>query len=251
MARDQELNTVIADTDQRTDVLMKDEDFTLATESKVRVPMMHHEHLGVARYAAFNADGTLFPTPDRLPRGGRPAPETLYPGQGGFQIAESPYKGGSLAMAVILPRDADGLPALEQKLTRTNSEAWFGKLQQREIHLHLPKFQLDTGYSMNEPLQALGMVRAFDRQTAEFDGVSPGRGQEKLYVANVFHKALVDVNENGTEAVAGTMLGAYGALRSVPPFVPTFHADRPFLFAIRDVKTGTILFLGRLARPKG
>jgi serine protease inhibitor len=175
----------------------KDEDFTLAAGSKVRVPMMHHEHHGGARYAAFNADGTLFPTPDRLPHGGRP-PETLYPGKGGFQIAESPYKGSSLAMAVILPRDADGLPALERKLTHANSEAWFGKLQQREIHLHLPKFRLETGYPMNEPLQALGMVRAFDRQTAEFDGISPGRGQEKLYVANVFHKAFVDVNEKGT-----------------------------------------------------
>ena len=115
----------------------KDEDFTLAAGSKVRVPMMHHEHLGVARYAAFNADGTLFPTPDGLPRGGWLAPETLYPGKGGFQIAESPYKGGTLAMAVILPRDADGLPALEQKLTRTNLEAWLGRLQQREIQLHL------------------------------------------------------------------------------------------------------------------
>ena len=229
----------------------KDEDFTLAAGSKVRVPMMHHEHLGVARYAAFNADGTLFPTPDGLPRGGWLAPETLYPGKGGFQIAESPYKGGTLAMAVILPRDADGLPALEQKLTRTNLEAWLGRLQQREIQLHLPKFRLETGYAMNEPLQALGMVRAFDRQTAEFDGISPGRGQEKLYVANVFHKAFVDVNEKGTEAAAGTMLGAYGALRSVAPFIPTFRADRPFLFMIRDVKTGTILFLGRLASPKG
>lgn len=228
----------------------KDEDFTLATGNKIRVPMMHHEHLGVACYAAFNADGTLFTTPDRLPRGGRSAPETLYPGKGGFQIAQSPYKGGSLAMAVILPRDADGLPALEQKLTRTNCEAWFGKLQHREIHLYLPKFRLETGYPMNEPLQALGMVRAFNRKTAELDGISPGRGQEKLYVANVFHKAFVDVNEKGTEAAAGTTLGVYGACRSVPPFIPTFRANRPFLFAIRDVKTGTILFLGRLTRPK-
>ena len=74
----------------------------------------------------------------------------------------------------------------------------------------------------------------------------------KLYIGYVIHKAFVEVNEKGTEAAAATVVAiATAAARAAMPFVPIFRADRPFLFAIRDVKTGTVLFLGRLTSPKG
>ena len=126
------------------------------------------------------------------------------------------------------------------------------------MNVYLPKFRLDTEYSkMKETLQAMGMVRAFNdprnpENGAKFNGISVTQDPEQmLYISGVFHKAFVEVNEKGTEAAAATAV-AMAAAMSMPsswPFTPTFRADKPFLFAIRDVKTGTILFLGRVTDP--
>lgn len=222
------------------------------------VPMMHKEYMNAARYGAFSPDGTPFPTPRMVPFDREPAPETLYPGKGGFLMAELPYKGGDLSMVVIVPQEADGLPTLEKKLSSVNIQAWTGRLERREVHVHLPKFKLETDYQMNEPLKALGMVRAFadPRQSngAQFEGMCASQDPElRLYIAAVLHKAFVDVNEKGTEAAAATAvaMAAGAAMPRSVPFIPTFRADKPFIFAIRDVKTGTILFLGRVTNPRG
>ena len=74
----------------------------------------------------------------------------------------------------------------------------------------------------------------------------------RLYISKVLHKAFVEVNEKGTEAAAATAVMMMMA-RSAPitlPFIPTFKADRPFLFLIRDIKTGSVLFIGRMTNPK-
>jgi serine protease inhibitor len=238
----------------------KDDDFVAAGE-KLRVPLMRKDYLRDARYAAFTADGTLFDTPQQVPAGPAPDPATVYPGKGGFVLAELPYKGGDLAMVAMLPQDADGLAELEKKLTGENLQSWLGKLQARTVHVFLPKFKLETSYRMKDALSDLGMPRAFvnpnNPNGAQFDGMSAGTDPEdRLYIGAVLHKAFVEVNEKGTEAAAATavlMPRAAAAFRppKMVPFIPTFRADRPFLFAIRDVKTGTILFLGRLTNPKG
>ncbi len=236
----------------------KDEDFTLATGEKVRVPMMHKYGLEESRYGAFNGDGSPFATPRTISRG-RPTEEkkNLYPGKDGFLMAELPYKGGDLAIVAIVPQSADGLAALEEKLTSKNLAAWIGKLDGREVNVDLPRFKLETEYKMNDTLKELGMVRAFEVPSpaggAQFDGISASQDPaNKLYIAYVAHKAFVDVNEKGTEAAAATGVAmARAAVLAAVPFIPTFRADRPFVFAIRDVKTGTILFLGRLTNPKG
>jgi serine protease inhibitor len=235
----------------------KEEDF-LAAGEKVRVPMMHKNDLDGARYGAFNSDGSPFATPRTIPRGEQ-SEETknLYPGKGGFLAAELPYKGGELSMLVTVPQDPDGLAALEEKLTSKNIAACIGKLEDRKISVELPKFKLETEYAMNGALKALGMVRAFEAPSpasgAQFDGMCASQDPaNKLYIAYVAHKAFVEVNEKGTEAAAatGVVMRAAAARVSVP-FVPTFRADRPFVFAIRDLKAGTILFLGRLNSPTG
>lgn len=235
----------------------KDEDFNLADGTKVSVPMMHNSSLNGGRYGAFNADGSPFATPRVISFGRQPDEKTLYPGKGGFLVAELPYKGGDLAMVAIVPRDIDGLAALEEKLSGANLAAWLAKLEGRKIDMQLPKFKLETEYCMNGTLKALGMVRAFtppgQAGGAQFDGMCASQDPaNKLYIGYVVHKAFVEVNEKGTEAAAATaIVMATAAARAAMPFVPVFRADRPFLFAIRDVKAGTILFLGRLSSPKG
>jgi serpin B len=157
-----------------------------------------------------------------------------------------------------VPQEADGLEALEKKLSSENLQRWISRLDDRNISLYLPKFRLETSYSMSQTLQALGMVRAFKDPKlpggAQFDGMCASSDpQRKLYISAVLHKTFVEFNEQGTEAAAATAvtMGLGAAPPGELPFCPTIRADRPFLFAIRDVKTGTILFLGRVLNPKG
>jgi len=227
----------------------KEEDFHAAGGVKVRLPMMHNAEISGGRYAAFKADGTPFQTPKMTTRGAEPA--TLYPGAGGFQVAELPYKGKDLSMVIVVPQDADGLAAVEKQLTTANLAAWLGKLESRDMDVAMPKFRIETDYKMNETLQAMGMKQAFDGSRANFDGLI-ANGSADLYIAHVFHKAFVEVTEKGTEATAATAVVIKPGSANPPiPFTPAIRADRPFLFAIRDVKTGTLLFLGRMADPTG
>jgi serine protease inhibitor len=171
-------------------------------------------------------------------------------------MLELPYKGGEVAMLVLLPRSADGLEALEKKLTSENLAAWAGKLQQRGVHVYLPKFKVETKFDLGQTLQGLGMVRAFKdpraADGAQFDGMSESQDPlQKLYVSKVLHKAFVEVSEKGTEAAAATavMMARPTAAPAAVPFTPTFKADRPFLFLIRDRQSGSVLFLGRMVNP--
>lgn len=240
------------------------EDFLAGANQKVAVSMMHKDDMNGARYGAFNADGSLFATPQRVRRG--TDPKTLYPGQDGFLMAELPYKGGALCMTVLVPQDAEGLDALEKKLTGANLQNWIGKLEERDVNVQLPKFKLETDYTMGESgngmpkglLPAMGMVRAFTdprlSNGAQFEGMCASSDPTlRLYITKVLHKAFVEVGEKGTEAAAATaviMAEPTSAMVTLDyPFTPTFRADKPFLFAIRDVKTGSILFLGRMVDP--
>jgi serine protease inhibitor len=235
----------------------KDDDFFLGGDKKQRVPMMAYHGMNVSRYAAFEGDGTLFDTPQRINLGEND-PKKTYPGDNGFQMLELPYKGGEVSMVVLVPRSADGLAALEKKLNSGDLQGWIGKMAKREVHVFLPKFKLETDYAMEDTLKQMGMARAFvDPRLpngAQFDGMSastdPG---DWLYIMKVLHKAFVEVNEKGTEAAAATavIMGAAGGVAPTGPFTPVFKADRPFLFLIRDVKTSSILFLGRMMNPKG
>ena len=221
-------------------------DFRAAGGAKVAVQMMHNSKLDGGKYAAFAADGTPFKSP-RTIVGNEPAP--LYPGAGGFQVAELPYKGNDLSMVLVVPQDADGLPQVEQQFTSANLQAWLGSLEARDIDVAMPKFRIESSYRMNDSLAALGMRQAFDARQADFSGLGPA-GSEGLFISDVLHKAFVEVTEQGTEAAAATVVvGRAGGSPPARPFVPIIRADRPFLFAIRDVKTGTLLFLGRMTDP--
>src|SRR5262249_43226556 len=135
------------------------EEFLLADGGKQPVAMMRG--YSPAGYAAFNADGTFFVTPHEIPLDkGQAAPAT-YP-EGGFLLAELPFKGDKLSMVAIAPRKLDGLPNLEAGLTGAKLSSWLAKLQRRGVILSLPKFKLETDYGLHDILKTMGMKRAFD-----------------------------------------------------------------------------------------
>ena len=148
-------------------------------------------------------------------------------------------------MVILLPRQVDGLAALEKELTAETLEARLKKLARREVEVYLPRFKVTSQFSLADTLAAMGMTDAFKPGGADFSGMN---GRKDLFISAVVHKAFVEVNEEGTEAAAAT--GVAVALARAPEPAPVFRADHPFLFLIRHEKTGVILFMGRVANPK-
>lgn len=236
----------------------KENDFLLANGSKARVPLMHHGYLG-AGYAAFNGDGTAFDTPREVPAFGKQPP--LYPDDNGFALLEMPYKGDELSMVLIAPRSPEGLTKVEKLLTAERWPALAKSLVGRPVDTYVPRFKLEKSFELSDVMKSMGMVRPFElpgpdgRGGAEFDGMCASDDPEhKLYIGKVLHAAQVEVTEKGTEAAAATaviMIPPPRAAREMVPFTPQFRADRAFTFLIRDRKTDTILFIGRVTNPKG
>lgn len=162
-----------------------------------------------------------------------------------LQILEMPYVGQGLSMVVLLPKEVAGIGALEKALTQENLSKWLGSIHSQEIEVALPKFKMTQKFDLKAVLEALGMTNAFSDK-ANFSGMT---GQRDLFISAVVHQAYVDVNEQGTEATAAT--GVTMGLTALPPAkVPVFRADHPFVFLLRDARSGSLLFLGRMMNPK-
>lgn len=116
-------------------------------------------------------------------------------------------------------------------------------MQLYDGQLHLPRFRLEETYDLKSALSRMGMSDAFDQRKADFSGMSAERN---LYLSNVFHKSYVEINEQGTEAAAGT--GSEVGLKMSLPSIE-FNANHPLLFFIRHNKTNSILFNGRFCTP--
>ena len=164
-----------------------------------------------------------------------------------YQAIELTYKGKDLSMLVWLPRRADAFAEFDKKMTGAMIAETAKALQPNtKVELTLPKFKLNTSYSLEAPLAALGMKDAFTAN-ADFRGLSTS--SEILKVDAVLHKAFVEVNEEGTEATAASAV-SMGTLTAVPNRNlienKIFRADRPFLFAIRHIPSNAVLFLGRV-----
>ena len=168
-----------------------------------------------------------------------------YALMGAFQALELPYVKDELSMLVLLPAERDGLAALEKSLTVERLDALLSAMREREVQVYLPKFKLTYKVALSETLKAMGMADAFSLPPADFSGMD---GRKDLFISAVLHKAFVDVNEKGTEAAAAT--GVVVGITSVRPRPVVFRADHPFLFLIRDNRSGSILFMGRLVKPE-
>jgi serpin B len=194
-----------------------DEDFHLSSAQTEKAPLMHL----TARFNYFNG--------------------------GTFQALDIPYKSGELSMVVLLPNDADGLAALEKSLTAAALKQWVAQLHGgTRVILTLPKFKMTQKFELGDTLSAMGMAQAFEKSAADFSGMT---GKRDFWISAAVHKAYIDVDEEGTEAAAATgiVMRSRAVMRVQPPII--FRADHPFLFLIRDNKSGGILFIGRVTDP--
>jgi serpin B len=168
---------------------------------------------------------------------------------GTFQILELPYKSGELSMIVFLPKDLDGLAAFEKSLTAYSVRQWMSRLQPASsVIVTFPKFKVTKQLELGSTLSAMGMPKAFDKNAADFSGMT---GDRELFISAVIHKAFIDVDEAGTEAAAATAVVMRALAMRAPDRTPPleFRADHPFVFLIRDNRSGGILFMGRVADP--
>jgi serine protease inhibitor len=199
-----------------------DEQFTLIDGSHATVPMMQH----TAKYAYLETDR--------------------------FQAVALPYGDRRVEALVILPAEDAALPDFTKHLTRESWDEWMLQMASRRGTVMLPRFRADYGTSLKAALSALGMPLAFS-DAADLTGIVTPDALARLggrpFISDVVHKTALDVNEEGTTAAAAT--GVVVGVTSMPMDKPfELKVDRPFFFAIRDVPSGVILFMGTITNPK-
>ena len=188
------------------------QDFHLLDGSVVSVPMMHQS-------ATFR-----------------------YGESQGVQAVELPYVGDQVAMLILMPQSG-GFENFESSLTPEVLQSLIASMEPRQLALGMPKYEIRSSFGLVPALADLGMSTAFGSE-ADFSGID---GTRDLYISDVVHQAFVAVDEAGTEAAAATAVIIGVTSMPVAPFELTL--DRPFVFLLRDVQTGAILFAGRLVNP--
>ena len=211
----------------------KDDAFRIAVDQKISVPMMCQKE----KFEYMEGDD--------------------------FQALKLPYIGEDLSMVIFLPKQMDGLAKLEKsfggRLLR-----WLPRSTSIEVvEVYLPRFRIEKDFGLKKTLSAMGMPLAFDgdpsdgkmadfSKMAKFPATLFGGDPEAGFcISEVIHKAFVEVNEEGTEATAATAVTMAGGGSAIQPEVKLFRANHPFIFMIRDNKSGSILFMGRVVNPMG
>ncbi len=169
-----------------------------------------------------------------------------YTKSGNWLAVELPYDGGEVSM-VILMDETGKFSDFENTLKAPAVKAIIGDLKNTRIALTMPRFEFESGFFLGKTLMGMGMEEPF-RDTADFSGMSR---QERLCIDEVIHKAFVSVDEAATEAAAATavIMVPTSISPTTPPEPVIVTLDRPFVFLIRDIKTGAILFIGRVMNP--
>ncbi len=162
-----------------------------------------------------------------------------------LQLVALPVRGEMFSMVFALPRGSKTLAGVRSRIAGRSFTHLIRRMEPVEVELHLPRFTARSSFELAPTLSALGMPRAFSIDDADFSGIN---GQKDLYIGKVFHEALVDVNETGVEAAAATAVVV--KRKALPAEVTLVHLDRPFVFALRDNRTGSIVFLGQVLNPK-
>ena len=209
--------------------LTTEEHFDLGEGVQVKLPFMHRS--GSLRAGRTGVDGM----------------EML--------VCDIPYAGNRLSMLVLVPDyvDPDGADGAGGVLAQLDGQ-WLsslrgsGALRKRPVQLSLPKWTARKPLSLKATLADLGMIQAFDAERADFSGIN---GARDLFVSEVVHEGFVEVSEEGTEAAAatGVVIGVRSALPPAEPLI--INANRPFLWAVIDTSTGSMLFAGQVADPRG
>ena len=165
-----------------------------------------------------------------------------YASGDGYQAVELPYDGNELSMVIFLP-EAGRFEEFEASLDAGRVEAIIDSLSLSYLRLSVPRFKYEWGLGLVDTLAAMGMNDAFNA-AADFSGID---GTRSLFISDVIHKAFVSVNEAGTEAAAATAV--IFSFTGVPLTPTELTLDHPFIFLIRDIETGAILFVGRVLNP--
>jgi serpin B len=166
-----------------------------------------------------------------------------YASGNGWQAVELAYEGNTAAMDILVP-DAGTFQDFESSLDASKLDAITKSLQPTSLQLALPKFTFRSSFDLDDQLASLGMTDAFDPNAADFSGMT---GKRDLFISKLLHQAYVAVDEKGTEAAAATAVIMAPSSIMIPD--KTLTIDHPFIFAIRDLKSGQILFLGRVLDP--
>lgn len=157
-----------------------------------------------------------------------------------FQAVDLPYGDSIFSMSVFLPKANSSLDDIVNSLEAETYNDWVNSFASRRMNFFMPKFKMEYEKKLNDILKSLGMVDAFDGGRADFSKLGPGG----LYISMVKHDAFVEVNEEGTEAAAVTTVEV--SETSVGLFI---DLNRPFLFVIRENKTNSVLFMGKMMNP--
>jgi serpin B len=213
-----------------------DQPFHMAGGRDVTVPLMKSPSSTMYAYGETD-DAQLL----SLPYKGAPTGAAPVGARG------APAGPSTLSMFIVLPKKADGLAEIVKQATAANLTKWASGLRRQQVQVFLPRFTMTSEFELAETLQAMGMKDAFTGD-ADFSGISASAGG-KLNISKVFHKAFVDVNEEGTEAAAATAVVMVRSM-AMPGNPAQFRADHPFLFLIRHEPTGSILFMGQVNNPK-
>jgi serpin B len=164
-----------------------------------------------------------------------------------FQAIDLPYGDGDFRMAIFLPREEKDIASLIAEFNQENWGRWMNSFYEQEVTLELPKFTLEYEIELNSALKALGMEVAFSPSGADFTKMyKEEEVLENLYISKVKHKTFVEVNEEGTEAAAVTSVEM--TVTSIPLKI-LMRIDRTFIFAIRESRSETILFIGKIVEP--
>ncbi len=167
-----------------------------------------------------------------------------YASGDGYQAVELTYAGNTAAMDILVPEQGQ-FDNFQTSLDSQKLDAILSGMQGTAVSLRLPKFNYTVDFNLSEKLKTMGMPDAFDPERADFTGMSNRRD---LYITDVLHKAYVAVDEEGTEAAAATAVIV--GVTSAPMANITLTIDRPFIFLIRDLPSGQILFMGRVLNPR-
>ena len=167
-----------------------------------------------------------------------------------FQAVSLPYGNGQMGMYIFLPNPATDLNTFLDRLNVENWEGWMSQFSEREVSLVMPKFELQYSAELKDALEGLAMGIAFDEDRADFSRMTAS--SVPVFISYLTHTAVVEVNEEGTEASSGSFVffdagPTYAPTESIPP-IP-FIVNRPFFLAIRDNQTGTVLFMGVVMDP--
>jgi serpin B len=164
-----------------------------------------------------------------------------------FEAVDLQYGGGNFSMVVLLPKDGFGPDDIVNELNEDNWSTWMENFSEMDIQLSMPKFKLEYEKELNQALIDLGMGVAFDPVNADFSKINPNA---QLYIDFVKHKTFIDVNEEGTEAAAVTIVGIIYTSVGDEETPYYFNVNKPFVFAIKERDTRSIIFMGKVMVPE-